>query len=168
VGEVLTADWFGPAGNAVPACGVEEAWAITRTVMGDLRKTAPSKDAFLINLAALAGAKLLMRTTNVRMQRVQEGKDEIRYSCSWELRLGDIRSTYSMQATVARKLFEHEEADGEEEGRGGEEERRSAEEWQKKYVAMREALRRKDRELADVRLKVVQALKEPRGDGGKV
>lgn len=45
----------------------------------------------------------------------------------------------------------------EEDGQGG------AEHWQKKYLDMCEAVKKRDRELAEVRLKVVQALKEPRG-----
>jgi len=172
VHEVLAADWFDAAGNPVPPAGVEEAWAMVHTVVENLLRAAGTKDAFLINLAALAGGKLLMSTTNLRIQRLEDGEERVRYRCSWELRLGDIRGTYSMDDTVEKKKFlgrktgtRVEEGDGREGAVGRDEEGASAEEWQRKYVAMCEAVKKKDRDLAEMRLKVVQALKEPRGDG---
>ncbi|OIW27986.1 hypothetical protein CONLIGDRAFT_600314, partial [Coniochaeta ligniaria NRRL 30616] len=103
--EVLTADWFDASGNPLPPCGPDEAWAIISTIVENLLKAANTKDAFLINLAALAGGKLLMSTTNLRIARLNEeegGAAEVnRYRCTWELRLGDIRGVYSMEESVA-------------------------------------------------------------------
>ncbi|KAB5585434.1 ARS binding protein 2-domain-containing protein [Coniochaeta sp. 2T2.1] len=173
--EVLTADWFDAAGAPIPPCGADEAWAIINTIIENLLKAANTKDAFLINLAALAGGKVLMSTTNLRMTRVEEGRERNRYRCSWELRLGDIKGAYSMEETVECKRFKKveeseeggaregtESAVGREDGEGDGRAPATAEEWQRKYFAMCKAIEKKDRELAEVRLKVVQALREPR------
>ncbi|KAB5583688.1 ARS binding protein 2-domain-containing protein [Coniochaeta sp. 2T2.1] len=174
--EVLAADWFDAAGAPIPPCGPDEAWAIINTIIENLLKAANTKDAFLINLAALAGGKILMSTTNLRMTRVEEGRERNRYRCSWELRLGDIKGAYSMEETVECKRFKKVEGSkeggeregrestvGREEGEGDGKAPSTAEEWQRKYLAMCKAVEKKDRELAEVRLKVVQALREPRG-----
>lgn len=170
--EILTADWFDATGKSITPCGADEAWAIINTVIENLLKAATTKDAFLINLAALAGGKVLMSTTNLRIERLEEGEETNRYRCTWELRLGDIRGIYSMDETVPTKRWKKKEnqtgGEGEREGREstvGRDEESSAEHWQKKYAVMCEAVKKRDRELAEVRLKVVQALREPRGDG---
>lgn len=178
--EILTADWFDASGRPVPPCGADEALAMVQTVVENLLRAADTKEAFLINLAALAGGKVLMSgTTNLRLDRLEEGERANRYRCTWELRLGDIRGLYSMEETVETKRWKKEEEEAgaetaealerarrestlgrEDDGGGG-----SAEHWRSKYVAMCEAVKKRDRELAEVRLKVARALREPRGDG---
>lgn len=172
--EILTADWTDAAGLPLPPCGPDEAWAIIDTIIENLLRAASTKDAFLINLAALAGGKMLMSTTNLRIARLEEGGAVNRYRCTWELRLGDIKGVYSMEESVECSRWKKGTADAEaEEGREGrestvgrEEDKEGgggAEHWQKKYLDMCEAVRKRDKELAAVRLKVAQALKEPRG-----
>lgn len=166
--ELLTADWFDASGKAIPPCDPDEAWAILNSIIENLLREASTRDAFLINLAALAGAKILMSTTKVKMTRLEEGEEVNRYRCSWELRLGDIRGVYSMEETVECRRWKKDVDKGAggqgREGREstvGREEGGDAEHWQRKYVDMCEAVGKKDRELAEMRLKVVQALKEP-------
>lgn len=170
--EILTADWFDAAGKPTPPCGADEAQAIVDTVVENLLRAADNKDAFLINLAALAGGKILMSTTNLRIDRLEEGGRANRYRLSWELRLGSIRGLYSMEESVETGRWrkgEHQSGERARRestlGRDAEEAEAEAEHWRNKYVAMCEAVKKRDRELAEVRLKVVRALKEPRGDG---
>lgn len=166
--EILTADWFDSSDNPIPPCGVEEAWAIVKTIIEDVMKAAPTRDAFLINMAALAGGRMLMGTTRLRVTRVEEGGERSRYRCDWELRLGDVRGGVSMEQTVECGRWrkgdagdgEDGERDGEGEGGGETEEKK----WQRKYMDMCETVRKRDKQLSDLRVGVVQALKYPRGE----
>ncbi|KAK0612844.1 ARS binding protein 2-domain-containing protein [Bombardia bombarda] len=100
VSEILIASWCDADNKSIPPCTVDEAWGICETVIENLLGTAVTKEAFLINLAALAGGRLLMNTNCLKIKRLEEMGDRTRYSCSWELRLGDIRGEYSMEEVV--------------------------------------------------------------------
>lgn len=160
--EVLSANWYDAKGNRIPPCGVDEASAIIATVIDNLLKAAVTKDAFLINLAALAGAKLLMSTTNVAITRLGELPDRNKYSCTWELRLGDLRGIYSMEETVMHDRWKVPEKGGDSvttPASGGD---ATAEQWQQKYKEMCDVVKKRDKELADLRHRVVESLKDPR------
>lgn len=165
VHEVLTANWYDTKGNRIPPCSVDEASAIIATVMENLLKAAVSKDAFLINLAALAGGKLLMSTTNLIIRRLEELPDRSKYSCSWELRLGDIRGVYSMEEIVLHERWKRPE-DTHTTGPGADApangEASTAEQWQQKYTEMCDIVRKRDKELAELRFRVMDSLKDPR------
>lgn len=169
--EILTANWFDAENNPIEPCGVDEAWGICNTVIENLLKAAVTKDAFLINLAALAGGKLLMNTTHLRITKLEEGTDRTKYRCNWELRLGDIKGAYSMEETVLHSKWQTKKrkadklADGttaEASTINGKDEDAGAEVWQQKYKDMCNVLKKRDQQLADLRCKVMQSLKEPK------
>ncbi|KAK3944497.1 ARS binding protein 2-domain-containing protein [Diplogelasinospora grovesii] len=176
--EILTGDWYDAKGNSIPVCSVEEGTAITQTVIENLLKTAATKETFLINLAALAGGKFLMNTNRLRITRLEEGSDRNRYSCAWELRLGDIRGSYSMEETVMHDRWKKKKPDplekdkddrsptaGADDPAATKQQRPEAtEDLHKKYTDMLSLLEKRDRQLNDLRIKVMGAIKDPRGD----
>ncbi|KAK3320705.1 ARS binding protein 2-domain-containing protein [Cercophora scortea] len=140
--DILTGSWFDDNGKAIPPCGVDEALGLARTVIENLMNVAATKEAFLINLAALAGGKLLMSKDGLKVTRLATGeKDRNRYKCEWELRLGDIRGGYSMEVSAA--------------------------EWKRRYREMAGMVKKRDLELARLRVEVVGALKAGGGGGGE-
>jgi hypothetical protein len=166
VHEVLTANWYDAKGNRIPPCGIDEASAIIATVMENLLKAAITKDAFLINLAALAGGKLLMSTTNLSIKRLEELPGRTKYSCTWELRLGDIRGIYSMEETVLHERWKKPDKDDRSTTPGADTpadgEAAAADQWQQKYAEMCDVVRKRDKQLADLRFRVMNSLKDPR------
>ncbi|OAA67853.1 ars-binding protein [Niveomyces insectorum RCEF 264] len=98
--EILCAVWVDENGQRIPPCSVAEASALVDTIIDDLAKAAVSKEAFLINLAALAGGSFLMAHAKVRVKRTGEDDTHVRYNCDWELRFGDLRGQFSIQELV--------------------------------------------------------------------
>jgi len=160
--ELLTADWFDPSGNPIPPCGFDEATGIVSTVMTNLREQSVSKEAFLINLAALVGKKVLnarpMRLTRFDMD------DRCRYKGDWEMRYGDIRGVYNMEETVLYETWKKPppEEDGDADDNVPVEEQ-TVEYWQKRHQRLYERYRKKDTQLTDLRHKVIKVLKDVRG-----
>lgn len=68
--DLVNAQWFDAAGNPAAACGVDEAVGISRQMIGDVMRGAATKEAFLINVAALAGGSSVLKSgRGVRVHR---------------------------------------------------------------------------------------------------
>lgn len=175
--EVLVATWLDAEGNKITPCNADEAWGLSQTVIDGLLRAAATKEAFLINLSALAGGKLLMPSGSLRVTRVEQLPDRNSYSCEWELRFGDIRGTYTMQETVLHQTWEGRGRQHQQQYQGGKddgsatagaedginsavEEAGNAEYWQKKYQDVAGLLKKKDEELTRLRGKVMEALRD--------
>ena len=101
VHEIMAGSWLTSKGEPIPSCDVDEAWGLAQTVVENLLKAASTKEGFLINLAALAGGKLLMPCGGLKITRLEsELPGQNRYSCDWQLQYGDLRGSFSMQETV--------------------------------------------------------------------
>lgn len=101
VHEIIAGSWLSSKGEPIPSCDVDEAWGLAQTVIESLIKAAATKEASLINLATLAGGRLLMPRGGLRITRLEsEQPGQNRYSCDWQLQYGDIRGSFSMQETV--------------------------------------------------------------------
>ncbi|KAK3683881.1 ARS binding protein 2-domain-containing protein [Podospora appendiculata] len=165
VHDILMGSWFDDQGNGIPPCGVDEAWGLARTVIENLMKVAATKEAFLINLAALAGGKLLMSKDGLKVTKLATAeKDRSRYKCEWELRVGDIRGGYAMEETVLHERWRRKEEEEEEEEEGVGEEGLTAQQWQQRYKEMAGMVKKRDQELARLRVSVVEALKVSEGE----
>ncbi|KAM7199599.1 ARS-binding protein 2 [Rhypophila sp. PSN 637] len=103
VSQILGGNWFSHDHKEIPPCSIGEAWALAEAVIDKLLKTAATPQAFLINLAALAGGRLLMAPNALNITRQRPDQDEPRkqrYLCEWHLQFGSIRGSYSMEETV--------------------------------------------------------------------
>ncbi|KAK3372872.1 ARS binding protein 2-domain-containing protein [Lasiosphaeria ovina] len=178
--ELLTASWYDAQGNRIAPCCVDEAWGVTQTVIESLLKAATTKEAFLINLAALAGGKIMMKTGSLRVTRLEQLADRNRYYCAWELRMGDIRGSYTMEETVmhdkwrkratpaaAAATTTKDDVDRSTTGgiddaaatTNGNDEPMTAEYWQRKYKEMAGMLQQRDKELTLLRTKVMESIR---------
>jgi hypothetical protein len=159
--EIMRADWFDGAGNAGGSCSVEEAAAICATVVENMLKNASGKEAFLINLAALAGGNILLSPERLKCTREEVLQDRTRYKCSWELRLGDIRGEYSMHETVMHNRWKRPAENGDD---GPAEAGSNAENgpsgmWAKKYAELLTAIRERDRETIEMKYNIMEAIR---------
>ncbi|KAL1889202.1 hypothetical protein Sste5346_009060 [Sporothrix stenoceras] len=98
--EVFAAAWYDENDQRIPPCSVEEAGALVDIVIEDLTKGAACKEAFLINLAALAGGKILMANTDARIKRLEQTPEYTKYDFSWELRFGDVCGQFNIIEVV--------------------------------------------------------------------
>jgi hypothetical protein len=103
----------------------------------------------------------------LKITRLEEGRERNRYRCEWELRFGEVQGAYSMEETVECRRWkdtpkdgDRGEKDGGVDGREDEEGETEEKKWQRMYLDMCEAVKRRDKELADIKAKVVQALKD--------
>jgi hypothetical protein len=164
--EVLRAEWYDAQGNKLPPCGAGEAWALVQSVIANLLKTAATKEAFLINLAALVGGKVLMNKGSLRVTRSEELPGRTRYSCVWELRFGDITGQWTMEEVVMHDSWKG--AEGKKDGEGGtngdgssasvgEEEENS---WERRYMELAAMLQKRDQEMVRLRAKVIESIRD--------
>lgn len=166
---MMMADWFDARGAHIPPAGMDEIAALSQTVVDNLMRTAGTKEAFLINLSALAGGRMLMPRDSLRITRLEnpaDMTDRNRYLCQWELRYGDIRGSYSMEETVLHSKWKKERKDGEEESRsataGPEGDSDETERWRSICKELMETMSRRDEELAILRKKVLDCMRKSR------
>ncbi|KAK5660647.1 hypothetical protein OQA88_12011 [Cercophora sp. LCS_1] len=149
---ILSANWFDAKGASIPPCSVDEAWGLATTVVDNLRKTAPTKEAFLINLSALVGGRVMMPRDSLRITRLDgAGEGRRKYLCAWELRFGDIRGTYTMEETVEVAKWEKKGPPGAE---------NEAEKWKRMYRELTEVIIKREDDLVRLRKSMADCLKE--------
>lgn len=159
------ADWRDADGNPAKTVSLEESAAMVHAMLQTMYKTATSPQAFLINLAALAGSTTLV-TTRPKCTRLSENDGQFRYKCEWEYRFGHVKGGFtfeqvvpaSMWAKTKRPPTPDEDRDQEQQQQQQEEGEFTKEYWQKKYEALTAELESRDRNLADLRDKVTKAL----------
>jgi hypothetical protein len=150
------ADWFDAEGNPGEPASLEECTALVNSTMETMYKAAPTAQSFLVNLAALSGARMLM-TTRVKCTRLGGDADKYMYKMDWEYRFGKFKGPYTMIQNLPRSMWEKPNEDangggGAGEGPGGLP--LTAEDWQRKYQNLLQAVRDKDKELLELRTKV--------------
>ncbi|KUI57996.1 ARS-binding protein 2 [Cytospora mali] len=180
--DMVVAEWFDSAGNPLPACSVEEAVGMSQQIIEDVMHGATTNEAFLINMAALAGGSLLKSDKNIKVHRAISGDGFSMYNCHWEMRLGDIKGSYSVQVTLADSKWkrrvsaaeqggeeeEQEDAEGEEDNGGAHEKGDStgeAERWQRKYRDLLDVVQQQKSELSDFRRGVIKLCHPGMGGG---
>jgi hypothetical protein len=148
------ADWFDAEGNPAEAACLEECTAIVNSTMETMYKAAPTAQSFLVNLAALSGARMLM-TTRAKCTRLGEDEEKYMYKLDWEYRFGKFKGPYTMMQNVPRTMWERPKTDN---GDGSQQEGGglplTVADWQKKYQNLLQTVRDKDKELLELRTKV--------------
>jgi hypothetical protein len=170
VSNILSADWYDAAQNRIPPCGVDEALAFAHAVVDTLRKSAPTPEAFLINLAALAGGKILMEKGSLRITRFEDLPDRTRYTAAYQLRFGDIVGSWAMEETVMHDKWKKpttrdEGADvsgpgsaaAPPNGTGGP---RREEHWERKYKEVADMLKQRDEEMLRLKSKILESVRD--------
>ncbi|KAL2018792.1 hypothetical protein VTK56DRAFT_420 [Thermocarpiscus australiensis] len=176
IAEILRADWFDARHNRVPACGVAEAAALAQTVVENLLAAAATREAFLVDLAALAGRQVLMsRGSSLRVTRLEELPDRTRYACSWELRYGDIVGRWTREDTVMHcrwkrgregEGIEGDGTDAAKDGGGsggggdGEASRPEEEHWERKYRELAARMQQRDQEMIRLKAKLIDSIRD--------
>ncbi|KZL77464.1 ARS binding protein 2 [Colletotrichum tofieldiae] len=156
--ETANGDWFDAQDNPIDKCSIAEAYALVHTTVERMWKTAPNQDAFLINLAALAGGRALMTTSKLRIKREEEREDRATYSCSWQFRLGSIRGNYNMVHTVMYNRWRRPEEKEEKPNMKGTAEAES--EWEKKYRDLLALSEKRDKEIQALRAGITAKLNQ--------
>lgn len=179
-------DWFDANDNPAEPASMEEATAIVNSTLENMYRTAASSQAFLINLAALAGARMLM-TNLTRCVRIGEQEDHTAYRCEWEYRFGHLHGYFNMAASVPFSMWraprpkerKHDGAtksatqDGDAaasvaasdaDGDGDGSRPLPADHWQNKYKTLLSEVEKKDMELFRLRNKVMESLKSESRD----
>ena len=160
VSSILRADWYDAKGSRIPACGVDEAWAFAQRVVENLLKSATTKEAFLINLSALAGGKLLMAKGSLRITRFEELPDQTRYQSNWQLRFGGIVGNWAMEETVMHDKWKKKPAPASDptavNGTGG----LQADQWESRYKELAATLQQRDEEMMRLRAKVMESIRD--------
>lgn len=143
------AEWTDAEGNIIHNPPIEETNALVNTTVEAMWKGTASPEAFLINLAAMAGGYMLLSDKS-KVRRLGTEGGFLKYRCEWQYRFGSIKGFYTMEQGVPVNMAQGREKF---DGKVSEEEEKNltAEEWQQKYHEMIGELRKKDRELLDIR-----------------
>lgn len=160
-------DWFDEHGNPDERASMNEALALVNATLENMLKTSASPQAFLINLAALAGARTLLATT-AKCYRLGDDDDFYNYRFEWEYRFGHFRGQFNMTQSVPRAMWKkpRKEAGMRGDGDGGKDtdgiDGLSVEDWQRKYTMLLGEMKRRDQELSDLRAKVMTGAQRDR------
>ncbi|OLN92181.1 ARS-binding protein 2 [Colletotrichum chlorophyti] len=146
--ETANANWVDAQNNPIECCSIAEANALVHTTVERMWQSAANRDAFLVNIAALAGGKSLMTTSKLRIKREEEHSDRATYTCSWEFRLGSIRGHYNMVQTVMYDRWRKPQEDVKPTGKREDDEESV---WEKKYRDLLALSEKRDKELQALR-----------------
>lgn len=155
------ADWQDTNGNPSKSVSIEESTAMVHAMLQTMYKTATSPQAFLINLAALAGSTTLV-TTRPKCTRLSEENGQFTYKCEWEYRFGHVKGGFTFEQVVPASMWAKtkkqppatmDAANGDDK-----EEVFSKEYWQKKYEALTVEMETRDKDMADLKEKIMNAL----------
>ncbi|UKZ82107.1 hypothetical protein TrVFT333_009891 [Trichoderma virens FT-333] len=154
-------DWVDPQGNQQEIAGMDECTAMVNATVEHMYKNAESSQAFLINLAALCGAKMLMNN-RPRCYRVETSEGVYTYYFDWQYRFGHLKGQFTMTHSVPVTMWKRPEpgASGEASQEGGPPAGNlTSEQWQAKYGALMDELEKRDRELFEMQNKVMASMK---------
>lgn len=172
VRSMTDSEWLDAEGNPGKPAGIEESTAMVNSMLQNMYKTSTSPQAFLINLAALAGSMMLV-TSRPKCARMGESDGTHVYKCDWEYRFGHVKGSFTMSQYVPSTMWKPSEAEaggGGSQGHGpgeagagasgdGEPEvPLSADDWKRKYQALTEEMYRRNKEIHDLRTRVMSSL----------
>ena len=161
VSDLMAADWADASGIKIAACSLDEATALAKKITEDLALQGPTPDAFLRNLAALAGGSLLRGDSQVTVKRVEEGPTHSRYDCRWPLLYGTLKGELSFFETVAHDQWKKSSGGGDWEAEaGGPTEDGEAARWKEKYEELLRATAAGTREARNLRARVWETIRD--------
>ncbi|KAK2591180.1 hypothetical protein QQS21_011136 [Conoideocrella luteorostrata] len=163
------ADWQDVNGNSVKTVDLEESAAMVHAMLQTMYKTATSPQAFLINLAALAGSTTLV-TNRPKCTRLSERDGQFTYKCEWEYQFGQVKGGFTFEQAVPASMWAKTKTQppvppvGGEASGGGDDEGEDKDQlftkeyWQRKYEVLTAEMATRDKDLADLKFKIMSAL----------
>ncbi|QUC24023.1 uncharacterized protein UV8b_08264 [Ustilaginoidea virens] len=167
---MVEADWRDVNGQPTKTVGLEESMAMVHAMLQTMHKTSTSPQAFLINLAALAGSTNLV-TNRPKCTRLSEQDGQFTYKCEWEYRFGQVKGGFTFEQVVPASMWSRAKrkqpcpappptanpvsADVESKQ---DDDLFSKEYWQKKYEALTIAMEDRDKHLTRLRDRVMSAI----------
>ena len=159
---VLGAEWVDTAGNPAPAPDADEAMRLVKTMIKYQRETSRDDSSFLVNVAAMAGARLLNR----KLQIVRAGEDEVgcHYMSVWKLQYGAVQGSIDVKCCVpkpdrrrdSRDILQDDSSD-----LGGLEELEAngrPVDWRKKYVELHQRTLLQGEKLKELKSTVLNGI----------
>ncbi|KAJ2982873.1 hypothetical protein NUW58_g6351 [Xylaria curta] len=154
--------WFDPSGEVGPRPSVSEVVALVRAVIRSIADQALTKEAFLINLAALVGGHFMIQPER-EVHRLEIGPDYTKYLCKWNLHYGAINGTFTLTETVPHSKWKpgHQNPDEPlEKDQMPTDGQPAAEYWQQQYASLAlTSIRRLD-SLTTAKANAVRLLKD--------
>lgn len=148
-------EWFDASGDADERACIGEVTAVVNATLENMLKTSTSSQGFLINLAALAGAKMLLHGRG-KCFRLRDDKEFYHYRFEWEYRLGQFKGQFNMKQSVPRSMWERPVKDpklGAEDvdcDGGG----LTTEDWQRKYAMLLREMNKRETEISNLKAKM--------------
>ncbi|CAJ2511034.1 Uu.00g066590.m01.CDS01 [Anthostomella pinea] len=105
VAVLLETQWYDKNGVACPPGGIDEMLALGKTMIQDIADRALTKEAFLINVSALAGGSFMYRSSTRTVKLEEIGPDYTKYLITWNLRYGSIIGDFTMTQVVPHSLW---------------------------------------------------------------
>ncbi|KAI0403051.1 ARS binding protein 2-domain-containing protein [Xylaria palmicola] len=103
---LMSCEWYDPNGGPGVRPTVAEVVALVRSALRSIADQALTKEAFLINLAALVGGHFMIRPER-EVHRLEIGPDYTKYLCKWNLQYGAINGTFTLTETVPHSKWKH-------------------------------------------------------------
>lgn len=105
IADLLEGNWYDEKGQLGPSASLDEAAALIKTVIASISRQALTKEAFLINLAALAGVKYMMKAGSNTVQRIEIDNEHTKYCCAWGMRYGPVNGVFRLTETVPHRRW---------------------------------------------------------------
>ena len=135
-------EWRDTEGKIIDSVNTEGANAMVHAMLQTMYKTASSPQAFLINLAALAGSTTLV-TSRPKCTRLGEDENDFIYKCEWEYRFGEVKGGFTFEQKVPQSMwsrFKKKDAHTD----YPDDEQKCAEHWQNKYLALISEMKKRE------------------------
>jgi ARS binding protein 2 len=152
----LHADWYNNDGQPTERCSLNEAYRIASQIVCKLRDESSSKEAFLMNLAALAGGRSLGML--LKFTRLENSEDANNYRAKWTMKYGPVEGSFDLKISVPRRPPTRPQEPA---GDGPETEAseiRTTNYWKNKYVELHGRIRESDQKIKELRKNVLEAL----------
>jgi len=160
---ILCADWVDIDGNPAERCNIDEALRIVRQLLAHMRENAADDTAFLVNVAAMAGGRILSKS--LKLRRLAEDERNTWYRSVWHMQYGGVTGYINMEVCVPKPDHEIEkerandgiedpEEPDFEEMEGG----RNRVNWKKKYLDLHQITIDRDMKLRELKKTVLNGL----------
>lgn len=116
--DLMNVEWFDVNGNKIFVCFGDEVWVFIQVVFDWFWIMVLSYLDFLINFSVLVGGGYLMLRKSLKVVKLVELEDWMRYKIYWQFRYGSVVGDFSMEEEVMYVVWKRKKKDGIGGGRG--------------------------------------------------